>query len=1236
MLKRKYLKTTNTEDDFYSNRNETASGQHSKSNVFTSKHSKNMKIGISDSNVDSKREKEGIFNAKKNSTLSYATQGLTSTKNEKTKTSSNNKFESKLNSKKGLSKNTEVSRKVYHTNAVNSKASSKQSKVSSKNSDGSTNFVFNRKDFKNGINKAQANKKLIKSKDEYQYNATIMSARNKDVYKKRMVDINFIKKNQKQYLTQSNLEIENILSTKNNVDHTLELNCTGSQNNEDNEYNKNLSSQVLISNGNTTSNSVNKKSFNSKFPAFSSKLQTNLLNNPAKKSGLRKEAENNVIQVNTHLKTAENSVGKVFTTLNKYRNLKNIEIKEKVTKSGSPVRNTNVLSYTNIVNTNLDSALLKSQSKSNNKISSKLFGGSSNADGCMIRNSFMNKFPAKEENKTKTSKNDKANKLNQYDKIGDYKVKKSTITQGKKPDSATNKKFTHVSSENIFNNNFMYSIGVNSNKNFNTNVMNQDKASPNTQKNAFKGQTLIPNNDIMIQENNTTPETHHQKQNIIESVMSNNHGLMKNIFNKQDKWKRGEDSSLKKQLKRIVKNQKGTDRSRKKPKSKDHKVDKYHSYSQNSNKKTVNLNNSSGIIENNQNNKYTLSIEQNFKTQNEFTQSNFNTQKSPNNLPNSNEQKHRENQFTQSNTHTSHHLSNMLKHHEPHNLISDTNKTNNQEKYSVPKEKYNELLNTLDFKGTEGKNHRLSFNKTPSSNIDHSSAQKQNTKNLQNLSSMLKKTNVISAGNSVGKTNSRSLNNIKELLNPSISANRNANIQNSNSKKATNTYCHYKSKISRNQNDNRHKYDKIKQLGEQNYIATKSQANSNSRNKNPKTINLNDRKYVHGTKATITNNLVNQKNVMASYTNLNKKNINSSALMRDSQYKDAYNTIKNCMNESKVSDIKSCSNEKLKDFYTNESIRLDNRSNANNLTNINNQSSRKDNDIHIKDKNSSFLANANLHNNSNHQILGVGYSYYKNSIKQKDNTNNSTTEINQIIISPSKKPYVTRNTFIEGMITSNDPESIFLNANLDLDNFKQHNMQKKELKQLIKSSNLKTCPNMNSGQELMLIETNSKGQVTIPKEDTQQQNSQALFVFNNSNASPASTVKNANFQNKNPNNAIIKENKIPAHQKSSIIANSNSKDKKHNANITNFSGLNDNNNAIAAKRNSYGTKSSEKLKKSEKNKTSNCIGSTSRNDLSHKKASKSKSRKTDVVLGKERSHDIQGNFIFFIKNQIET
>ena len=26
MLKRKYLKTTNTEDDFYSNRNETASG----------------------------------------------------------------------------------------------------------------------------------------------------------------------------------------------------------------------------------------------------------------------------------------------------------------------------------------------------------------------------------------------------------------------------------------------------------------------------------------------------------------------------------------------------------------------------------------------------------------------------------------------------------------------------------------------------------------------------------------------------------------------------------------------------------------------------------------------------------------------------------------------------------------------------------------------------------------------------------------------------------------------------------------------------------------------------------------------------------------------------------------------------------------------------------------------------------------------------------------------------------
>ena len=189
------------------------------------------------------------------------------------------------------------------------------------------------------------------------------------------------------------------------------------------------------------------------------------------------------------------------------------------------------------------------------------------------------------------------------------------------------------------------------------------------------------------------------------------------------------------------------------------------------------------------------------------------------------------------------------------------------------------------------------------------------------------------------------------------------------------------------------------------------------------------------------------------------------------------------MNESKVSDIKSCSNEKLKDFYTNESIRLENRSNANNLTN--NQSSRKDTEIHVKDKNSSFLEKVNMHNNSNHQILGVGYSYFKNSIKQKDNTNKSSTEINQIIVSSGKKPYVSKNTFIEGTITSNETETILENTNLEVDNFQLLNMQKKDLKQLIKSSNLKTCPNMNSQQELMYIETNSKGQVTIPKEDNQ-------------------------------------------------------------------------------------------------------------------------------------------------------
>ena len=179
-------------------------------NVFTSKCSKNIQIGNSDSNVGSKREKEGLFNTKKSSTLSYATQVMNSAKNEKLKINSNKNFDGK--NKKGLYKNTETSRKVYHTNALNSKASSKRSKVTSKYSDGEDNYVFNKKDFKQGITQAYASKKYLKSKDEYQYNPTMMSARNKEICQKRVVDIDLIKKNQKQYLTQSNLEIENILS----------------------------------------------------------------------------------------------------------------------------------------------------------------------------------------------------------------------------------------------------------------------------------------------------------------------------------------------------------------------------------------------------------------------------------------------------------------------------------------------------------------------------------------------------------------------------------------------------------------------------------------------------------------------------------------------------------------------------------------------------------------------------------------------------------------------------------------------------------------------------------------------------------------------------------------------------------------------------------------------------------------------------------------------------------------
>lgn len=232
----------------------------------------------------------------------------------------------------------------------------------------------------------------------------------------------------------------------------------------------------------------------------------------------------------------------------------------------------------------------------------------------------MSKFNTKDEIKGKDGRHERVGKLNHNDKIGDGKSKKSSTLLNKKQDSTTIKKFTHVSNENLFSNNYAYSIGVNSNKNYTSNILNhitpepnnkQDK--PNPQKNTQKIQPAVVNKDIMIQENNTTSETN-QKNTIIESVINNNNGLMKNMLNKQDKWKRGEDSSLKKQLKRIVKNQKGTNHSRKKFKSKDHKVDKYHSYSLNSNKKTINLNNSSGIIENKQLNTYSLGLDQNFKT----------------------------------------------------------------------------------------------------------------------------------------------------------------------------------------------------------------------------------------------------------------------------------------------------------------------------------------------------------------------------------------------------------------------------------------------------------------------------------------------------------------------------------------------------------------------------------------------------------------------------------------------
>lgn len=104
----------------------------------------------------------------------------------------------------------------------NSQKSSKRSKFSRETGDDQIG-LFSRKEGKPALAISSKNKYL--KKDEYHYHQA-MSARNKD-HEKRVIDPDLIKNTQKQYLTQSNLEIENYNNTINTNDQTLELNQQG-------------------------------------------------------------------------------------------------------------------------------------------------------------------------------------------------------------------------------------------------------------------------------------------------------------------------------------------------------------------------------------------------------------------------------------------------------------------------------------------------------------------------------------------------------------------------------------------------------------------------------------------------------------------------------------------------------------------------------------------------------------------------------------------------------------------------------------------------------------------------------------------------------------------------------------------------------------------------------------------------------------------------------------------------
>lgn len=169
------------------------------------------------------------------------------------------------------------------------------------------------------------------------------------------------------------------------------------------------------------------------------------------------------------------------------------------------------------------------------------------------------------------------------------------------------------------------------------------------------------------------------------------------------------------------------------------------------------------------------------------------------------------------------------------------------------------------------------------------------------------------------------------------------------------------------------------------------------------------------------------------------------------------------------------------------------------------------------ERNSSFLANMN--NNSNHQILGVGYKYFTNSIKMKENTNKSSYS-NQIVTSPVKN-YL--------KMTENSPteQTTTIDNRDEKDHYNKQPIY--DLKQFIKSSNIynfhgdkKEHPNGVSIKK----ELSPRG-ANYPNSNSNSQNPHFLYKNTYSQGSPSSHTYTTNPPCPTNNRSYGKEANYP-------------------------------------------------------------------------------------------------------------